>query len=253
MQRYMKQSRRKGKKNYRLFLLFILITCLIVISGVIIFKYNNQGGYQSPLASRTDFSDKFTGNQSGSADEEEWSLVLVNKWNPMSTDNDIETIQLSNGERVDKRIYSYLQNMFDDAKDDNVFPIVASGYRTAQEQENIYKEKYDAYKAEGLSDAEAKIETEYWVAVPGTSEHQQGLAVDINADGINSSGTEVYDWLAANAHHYGFINRYPSDKTELTGVAYEPWHYRYVGVKIATEIYNRGICLEEYLGQTNNQ
>ena len=73
----------------------------------------------------------------------------------------------------------------------------------------------------------------------------------INADGINSYGYEVYNWLAQNAYRYGFIYRYPENKVAITGIANEPWHYRYVGVNAATEIYKRGICLEEYLGETN--
>lgn len=103
----------------------------------------------------------------------------------------------------------------------------------------------------GYSESDAKTETERWVAIPGTSEHQLGLGVDINADGINSYGYEVYNWLAQNAYRYGFIYRYPENKVAITGIANEPWHYRYVGVNAATEIYKRGICLEEYLGETN--
>lgn len=81
----------------------------------------------------------------------------------------------------------------------------------------------------------------------GYSEHQTGLAVDINADGVNSTGNQVYKWLEKNAWQYGFILRYPSDKEDLTGTAYEPWHYRYVGRNAAEEIYHQGICLEEYI------
>lgn len=85
--------------------------------------------------------------------------------------------------------------------------------------------------------------------LPGTSEHQTGLAVDINADGIHSAGYEVYDWLNQNAHKYGFICRYPSDKTDITGISNEPWHYRYVGVTAAMEIHRQDLCLEEYLAE----
>lgn len=81
-----------------------------------------------------------------------------------------------------------------------------------------------------------------WVAVPGYSEHQLGLAVDINA-----ATYDVYFWLQENSYKYGFIFRYPAGKTDITGTAEEVWHYRYVGVEAATEIYERGICLEEYL------
>jgi D-alanyl-D-alanine carboxypeptidase len=89
------------------------------------------------------------------------------------------------------------------------------------------------------------------VATPGTSEHQLGIAVDINADGVHSMGGAVYDWLDQNSYKYGFIRRYSADKTEITGVMNEQWHYRYVGVGAATDIHERGICLEEYLGEMN--
>src|SRR5574344_1074358 len=137
--------------------------------------------------------------------------------------------------------------MFDAARNSGIYPIVASGYRTEEEQKKIYEDKVAACVADGLSNADAKREAKFWVAIPGTSEHQLGLAVDINGDGVHSKGSEVYEWLKKNAHRFGFINRYPSDKVDITGVANEPWHYRYVGVEAATKIYNEGICLEEYL------
>ena len=115
------------------------------------------------------------------------------------------------------------------------------------------EEKIAEYQANGYSAEKAKTEAEKWVAIPGTSEHQLGLAVDINADGVNSAGYEVYDWLDKHAHEYGFIRRFPESKTDITGVANEPWHYRYVGKKVAAEIHDRGICLEEYLNQTEHE
>lgn len=84
------------------------------------------------------------------------------------------------------------------------------------------------------------------MALPGTSEHQLGIAVDINADKTQSTNEEVYTWLAENAHKYGFILRYPQGKEKITGTEYEPWHYRYVGREAAEEIFNNQICLEEY-------
>lgn len=180
-------------------------------------------------------------------DEQEWSLILVNRQNPIPAQYDVELEQLSNGERIDIRISPYLQDLFDAARADGVYPIVASGYRTTEKQQEIMDEKVAEYKAKGYTSAQAKAEAETWVAVPGTSEHQLGLAVDINADGIHSTGNEVYRWLDENSYRFGFIRRYPPDKTEITGVSNEPWHYRYVGIEAATEIYHQGLCLEEYL------
>ncbi|PKK96998.1 MAG: D-Ala-D-Ala carboxypeptidase VanY, partial [Tenericutes bacterium HGW-Tenericutes-3] len=86
-------------------------------------------------------------------------------------------------------------------------------------------------------------------AIPGTSEHQLGIAVDINADTNKSTNDQVFQWLNKNSYKYGFILRYPSDKTRITRTIYEPWHYRYVGKEAAEEIYAQGLCLEEYLEQ----
>ncbi len=181
------------------------------------------------------------------ADEAVWSLILVNKWNPIPDDYEVDLTELSNGQSVDIRIYPALQEMFDAARDDGIYPVVVSGYRTAETQQRLMDDKVAEYRALGYSAEEAIASAEAWVAIPGTSEHQLGIAVDINADGIHSAGYEVYEWLEQNAHTFGFICRYPPDKTEITGVINEPWHYRYVGVEAATEIHYQDICLEEYL------
>ena len=188
-------------------------------------------------------------NNSIEIDETEWNLVLVNKWNYIPDNYEVELTELANGQFVDKRIYPALQEMFDAARSDAVYPIVASGYRTTEKQLSLLEAKITEYMNEGYSEQEAKNKAEVWVAVPGTSEHQLGLGIDINADGIHSTGNEVYEWLRQNSYKFGFIRRYPEDKTEITGIINEPWHYRYVGVDAATEIYKEGICLEEYLNK----
>jgi D-alanyl-D-alanine carboxypeptidase len=185
------------------------------------------------------------------ADEAAWYLMLVNKWNYIPDDYEVELTELSNGQSVDARIYPALQEMFDVARSEGLYLVAVSGYRTAETQQRLLDEKIAEYRALGYSAENATVSAEAWVAVPGTSEHQLGIAVDINADGIYSTGYEVYEWLEQNAYKYGFICRYPSDKTEITGVINEPWHYRYVGVEAATEIHNQGVCLEEYLNNTN--
>jgi D-alanyl-D-alanine carboxypeptidase len=176
-----------------------------------------------------------------------WNLILVNRWHTIPDDYEVDLTQLSNGQSVDTRIYPSLQAMFDAARADGIYPVVASGYRTAEYQQSLLDEKIKEYKAQGYSAAKAQELAEVSVAVAGTSEHQLGIAVDINADPDQSTDDEVYEWLHKNSYKYGFILRYPSDKTDITGTIYEPWHYRYVGVDAATEIYTQGICLEEYL------
>ncbi len=177
---------------------------------------------------------------------EEWNLIIVNRWNELPEDYSIELTELSNGQKVDSRIYPYLQEMFDAARAEGVYPVVREGYRTEEEQQEILDDKIQTYINQGYSQSRAERTAKEWVALPGTSEHQLGIAVDINADKSKCSNEEVYAWLAENAYKYGFILRYPLGKQEITGTSYEPWHYRYVGEEAALEIYEQGICLEEY-------
>ena len=183
--------------------------------------------------------------QTGKNDD--WRLILVNSENSVPYGYTPELTELSNGVRIDSRIYPDLQAMFDDARSTGIYPIVSEGYRTHDEQKKMMSDKVESFVADGYSKREAKKLAREWVAVAGNSEHEIGLAVDINADPSNSTDTEVYDWLAENAYKYGFILRYPPDKEYITGIDYEPWHYRYVGTVTATEIYEKNITLEEYL------
>lgn len=175
-----------------------------------------------------------------------WNLILVNKWNPLPEEFEVEFTLLSNGQRVDKRIYPDLQAMFDDARAEGVFPVVREGFRTHDEQTKIFEDKVTAFMKEGHWRKTAEEMAEKWVAVPGSSEHELGLAVDINADKERSTNEEVYEWLAGNAWRYGFILRYPYGSESITGIDYEPWHYRYVGKDAAKIIYETGVTLEEY-------
>ncbi len=177
---------------------------------------------------------------------DDWRLILVNNDHPIPKDYQVELTQLSNGIYVDSRIYSDLQQMFDDARNEGIYPIVSEGYRTHEEQKNMMQSRVDSYIAEGYSQSEAESLAKEWVAKPGNSEHELGLALDINADPSYSSDYNVYNWLAENAYKYGFILRYPQGKEYITGIDYEPWHYRYVGKEAALEIFNKNITLEEY-------
>lgn len=177
----------------------------------------------------------------------DWNLILVNRTHRIPKNYEMELTELSNGQKVDSRIYPELQAMFDAARADGLQLFVREGYRTSEEQQQILDEKIAAFENEGNSRKEAKELAKEWVAVPGTSEHELGLSVDINANTSVSSRDSVYTWLAENAHSYGFIKRYPSDKTEITGINNEPWHYRYVGKETAEEIKEKGVCLEEYI------
>lgn len=187
-----------------------------------------------------------TGHQTAS-EENGWNLILVNRNNYIPEDYEVELTELANGQEVDSRIYPKLQEMFNDARAEGLGLFVVAGYRTGERQQQLLDEKTEEYRSQGKSRAKAKKLAEEWVAIPGTSEHQLGIAVDINADTTISASDEVYAWLAENAWKYGFIQRYPEEKKDITGIIHEPWHYRYVGEEASEEIWSRGICLEEYI------
>lgn len=178
--------------------------------------------------------------------ENGWNLILVNQTHLIPDNYKVELQELSNGKEVDERIYKPLISMLQDGANEGYYMIVVEAFRTEEEQQNLMDEKVKAYMDEGYPKILAIEMAEKWVAVPGTSEHQLGIAVDINPD-YDRSGKEVYEWLAENAHEYGFINRYPEDKVHITGIMNEPWHYRYVGEEVAKEMYEKDVCLEEYL------
>ena len=199
------------------------------------------------LKSRSDIIDVFDKAVHTSGTDSDWRLILVNSSHAVPKGYSPDLMQLSNGVYIDSRISPDLQNMFDDARADGIYPVVGEGYRTHEQQEDMMQDKINAFIDEGYSEKEAKNLAREWVAEAGKSEHELGLALDINADTSMCTDSDVYDWLAGNAYRYGFILRYPSGSESITGIDYEPWHYRYVGVDNATEIYNKNITLEEYV------
>lgn len=143
---------------------------------------------------------------------------------------------------VDPVANTALQKMFAAAKIDGLNLFVNSGFRSYETQKYLYNN----YVAR-----DGKSEADRYSARPGHSEHQTGLGFDINKADSSFEGTPEAIWLAENCHKYGFIVRYPQGKEHITGYIYEPWHVRYLGVDIATAVYNSGLCLEEYLGITS--
>ena len=116
---------------------------------------------------------------------------------------------------------------------------LSSGFRSYETQVRIYESYVDSYGKESADTFSAR---------PGYSEHQTGLVIDVNTIDDSFAGTPEAEWLAKHAHEYGFIIRYPKGKESITGYKYEPWHIRYLGVEKATEVYNSGLTLEEFLG-----
>lgn len=137
---------------------------------------------------------------------------------------------------MSREAYVAMEEMFAAAESDNMNGfIITSGYRSYERQIDIFAET-EAGKAQE----------------PGASEHQTGLSFDVTAENVGGfETTPHYAWLCENAHKYGFIQRYPAGKEDITGISYEPWHYRYVGVEVAEFIHKKGITLEEFVEQYN--
>lgn len=192
-------------------------------------------------------------HQMKDAQEYEWNLLLVNPWNPIPENYEPELTYLRNGQAVDSRCYPELQQMMDDCRTAGLEPLICASYRTMEKQEALFEDKEARLIREGYPENEVEDEAAKVVAYPGTSEHQLGLALDIVDVSYQQLDTEqentpVQQWLMKNSWKYGFVLRYPADKSDITGIIYEPWHYRYVGKEAAAEIYENKLCLEEYLG-----
>jgi D-alanyl-D-alanine carboxypeptidase len=153
---------------------------------------------------------------------------------------------------LDSRAAPYLIEMLEAAKKDGMDLIVVSAYRSCAYQQQNFDNSLNERINKGMTYDEAYKETAANVAFPGKSEHNAGVAADIMTSSYTSmdddgfKNTPEYKWLQDNAYKYGFILRYPENKTDITGIIYEPWHYRFVGKYYANEIRNSGLCLEEY-------
>lgn len=181
-----------------------------------------------------------------------WYLALVNKDHPMEEDCDLELTELEEGYSVDSRIADAAKEMLADAKAAGMKIVICSAYRSVTRQEQIFNDSVKDRLNQGMNYWDAFEDTRLSVAEPGTSEHAMGLALDLVSNQYTElderqETTKEAQWLTANCHKYGFILRYPPSKTDITGIIYEPWHYRYVGVEDATKIMELGITLEEYL------
>ena len=182
--------------------------------------------------------------------EGDWTMILIDPDNPLPKQFQVELAEFENG-YVDARILDICVSMFDDAKKEGISLVLVDAYRSYERQMELYQAKVERYLREGYELKEAGRIAATITAYPDTSEHQLGLALDIVTETykIRDRGfekTRAFKWLVANAHNYGFILRYPESKTAVTKIIYEPWHWRFVGIKAAFDIKIRDICLEEY-------
>ncbi len=180
-------------------------------------------------------------------------LLLINKDNPLPRNYKPALSEVCDGYFMDIVAAASMKKMICTALSNGIHLRVFSAYRSISYQKGLFNEDVDRYMLRGMSFEDAYAKTSLSIAKPGESEHNAGLAVDITSaqwqGEINESfeNTPEFKWLNNNAHYFGFILRYPKNKTDITGITYEPWHYRYVGSAHAQCIKRMGITLEEYL------
>ena len=201
------------------------------------------------------------------ADEEDEGLpILVNKDHPLPDDYepdelvnmrdycDASIVSIKGSEIQGARVaVDALLAMLTQAQAEGIDSWqVSAGYRSVAYQQELYDEKVYEYRQQGMSGSQARSAAGKLVALPGCSEHHTGLAFDITVPGKSFGGTKQAKWIEEHCWEWGFILRYPADKTDITGITNEPWHFRYVGIEAATEMHETGECLEEYIERKQN-
>lgn len=181
---------------------------------------------------------------------EKWALTLINKNYPLDKKYTPTLSPVVEGSSVtaDSRVSEAYQLMYADALKAGYVLTPYSAYCSYQGQQTIYNNKIQSFIFQGMTEDEAKQNAEKRIEPAGCSENGAGLSVDIISASAGFASTDEYKWLTQNAFKYGFVLRYPDDKVDITGMIYQPWHWRYVGIEAATEMKNNNQCLEEYLG-----
>ncbi|MEE0715643.1 MAG: M15 family metallopeptidase [Eubacterium sp.] len=243
----------------------IIITILAVIMTAVMFanilenpkisdQSANEKGKMEKISNKTktDGINNKKNKEKRMINKNDWKLVLVNGKHKIKENYDITVTPIGYTQAIDERCYDNLKNMINDCRNAGYNPVICSSHRSHEKQVLLFENKIKDFIGQGYTRKEAKKKAGTVVAIPGTSEHEIGLAVDIvdvkyQLLEENQEKTETQKWLMKNCWKYGFILRYPKDKQEITGVIYEPWHYRFVGKENAKMIMKNNLCLEEYL------
>lgn len=183
--------------------------------------------------------------------EDDWRLILINKQHSIPEDYTFPLGTISGSMKCDERILEELLDMMQAAKEEGVDLVICSPYRDYNRQTYLFNRKIKRYMDAGMSYMDAYKTASMTVTSPNASEHRIGLAIDFYSSTYKNlnegfADTPTGQWLAENSYRFGFILRYPKDKEYITGIEYEPWHFRYVGVEAATVITQQGITLEEF-------
>ncbi len=262
---HVRKKHRRYSPAQRAVISLLIVTIVLSVVTIVLLVENH--GLKVQLADRGDgvVSDPQTSSDTNSSDitsseqtpavpeEDKWMLRLVNYENTLPSSFSVETGRITpayardQGMSFDARAVGDLNDMLAAADRDGVNLLVISCYRTISYQQGLYDREVDKWKKQGYSEADAKAKAGTIVAVPGTSDHNLGLAVDLNSVEDSFENTRQFQWLQEHAAEYGFVMRYPKDKQDITKIIYEPWHYRYVGKEHAAKMNELDMCLEEYV------
>jgi len=253
-----KRIKKKSKQVFVAFIIFIGIIGIILVN-----KNQNRKTLEKTVETALSFNQSSEASQNLPEVQEkpkpeidskitDWNLILVNKNNKIPDNYKFQLTEIERGNKVDIRIESAITQMLADARKEGLEPFICSSYRPSETQQKLYNRKVNQYRKLGYTKEHAEIEASNWVAIPRTSEHEVGLALDIVSKSYQvldkkQEETEVQKWLIEHCTDYGFVLRYPTDKKEITMINYEPWHYRYVGVENAKFMKEKDFCLEEYI------
>ena len=240
----------------------VFIFLLLIMSIILIVKANTKSIMTSSevmeettkneLEENSTSDEEINTNEINKSSVNDWNLILVNKENPIPENYSVNIVKIEDNFEVDEKIKESIERMLADARASGINPEICSAYRSTKYQTTLYNNKINEYLGKGFNREQATEQASKWVTTPGTSEHEIGLSLDIidNSYQIldeNQENTPVQKWLMEHCYEYGFILRYPTEKRDITKINYEPWHYRYVGVKDAMIIKEKGYCLEEYI------
>lgn len=215
---------------------------------------NTQGTVAQPTsqsATEAKKADTQVTDGSESNDPSSWNLKLVNLNSPKLAENYVPPLESINGYYLRKEAVKPAKKLMSAAESDGIHLFIVSGYRSFQTQSDLFNNRVALYEGQGMSHDEAYKKAAMVNAVPGTSEHQLGLAIDFNSLDQDFGETKEGKWLYNNAWRYGFIFRYPKESVGVTGIMYEPWHYRYVGVNNAKFMHDNNMTLEAYIEYLN--
>lgn len=240
----------------------LLLLCAVILAASVLFLFvaqnqpmfhwieNTSLGVSSSSSVTQGSSSSQAAAPSESAIKAVWEkdpdLLLVN-WKYSLPENYKVSLTEKFDVKIEERLAEPYRKMAAAAKSDGITLWISSGYRAPQLQAELLEKEIEQNKKRGMTDEEAKQAADAAVAEPGHSEHNTGLAIDLNGVRPEFQYENGYKWLMQHAADYGFVLRYPKEKETITKIMFEPWHYRYVGVENAQKMKELGMCLEEYV------